>query len=289
MNHLSRPGCPWPSALLEAIYTRWPELNNGNDPVSQISWEMSTRSISQVPSSKSLSTNRYSFPFEFWEVRDFLPEECRIDDIGCLCAVLGGINNALRGVYYASPKENWYEPFIDYWLILGRPGMMKTYLERLIRAPFDNFYKAINEEFTTRYGGAKILKERIKSCQQEADRYRKKLTSKLETPTPEEIQKIFLQVEEYKAKLISGFADAVPPRLLWQSGTPKGLSEALSEQNGCLGVITSEESFITENLLTGKPDQELFLRCWDQGDYNRTVKNNITAVHKPTLPMLMIV
>jgi len=166
---------------------------------------------------------------------------------------------------------------------------MKTNVERMLRAPFDSFFETLSADFTARYGDQKNVSERHKFCQQQVKRYRDKLISKLTDSSPEAMQEVFLKGEEYRVQLVSGFADAVAPRLFWQAGTLIGFTEAMSEQNGCLGIITSEESFLTETLLIPKPDQELFLRCWDQGDYNRTVSKKISNVRKPTLPMMMLV
>lgn len=285
------PPC-YPPAFRQAVLTRYPLYQDSYDPVRDVLNGMSAEGIIPVPTSTSITgplTVSY-FPRELIMFAEKLSEESRIDLVGCLCSILGGVNNALRGVYFVQPEDTWQEPLIDYWLVLAPPSMMKTFIERQIKAPFHKFEKKLEEEFSSSFLDEKAVKDRLKFCATKAKKYLGSLMSKLgDDPSPQEIKDVYRQAEKYHCELKAGFADAIAPRIFWQAGTMKGLAGAMSEQHGCIGIIVSEESFLTENLLCSHPDQELFLRGWDQGTYNRTVEGKIREVRKTSLPILMIV
>lgn len=283
------------NVIINGLYDKfgYPQWGN-NDPLMSALNYIGQLEIQPVPDIKGIQTplEKYCFPPDLADLADYLAEESRIDWQGCLCATLGGINNALRGVYYVQPNEKWREPLIDYWMLLAQPSMMKSAVINTLKAPFEEVQLMLEEEYADRFIDQDTVNERRKEFAAEKRRYLKAELSKLvgaDRDSPEKVKNTHLKAEKFYRSLTADLSNANFPRLFWSSGTMKGLAGAMSAQNGCLSVMESEDTFLVENLLIPHPDQELFLRGWDQGKYHRTVKGSDIIVDRTSLPVLLAV
>lgn len=282
------------NVIINGLHDKFGYYPWGNNPISSALDYMNQFEIQPVPDIKDIQTPlaRYCFPPDLVDQADCLAEESRIDWQGCLCATLGGINNALRGVYYVLPNGKWREPLIDYWMLLAPPSMMKSAIITSLRAPFEEFQSELEEKYAELFIDQEAIKQRKKDFKAEKRRRLKTELDKLvgaDRENPEKVRDAYKVADEFYRDLEAGLSKVTYPRLFWSSGTMKGLAGVLAAQNDCLGVMESEDTFLVENLLTPRPEQELFLKGWDQGLYQRTVSGKDVIVKNTTLPTLLAV
>jgi len=288
-------GNTYPRVLIEAINNKFGMSYYGvKDPVSAIVWDMGKKPILAVPSQNNFNipTTMPNAPSDMKDFANELSNQSRIDNFGCACGILGGVNFALLGTYYVQPKREWREPLIDYWILLAQPSMMKTAIISSLRAPFEEFQVKLRKEYADRYITPEVVKKRKKAFEEEKKRRLNEELAKLKGDARNSIEKVkeaYLVAEEFYRSLTADITEAIYPRLFWSSGTMKGLAGAMAEQKGCLGVMESEETFLDENLLKSKPDIELFLKGWDQGQYQRTVDGKNVLVNNASLPILFAI
>lgn len=283
------------SAIYEAIYRKYPNLCRSQyNPIDIIRVQLNMRDISPIPSQNNYNSklNQSNFPTDLIDTAEYLSSQSRIDKIGCMCGSLGGVNFALLGTYYVQPKREWREPLIDYWMLLAQPSMMKTAIINSLRFPFDEFQVKLRKEYSARFIEPEVIKKRKKDFEKDAKRRLKEELAKLKGDDRNSIEKVkeaHLIAEEYYQSLTADLTEAIYPQLFWSSGTMKGLAGMMAEQNGCLGVMESEDTFLNENLLTSKLDIEIFLKGWDQGQYHRSVDGKNVLVNNASLPILFAI
>lgn len=288
-------GSEYPRVLIDAINNKFcMRYSTLIDPVRAIMWDMGSNPISAIPSQNNFNVPAVmpNTPTDMKDYAEHLSSQSRIDKFGCTCGILGGINNALLGVFYAQPTQEWREPFIDYWLVLSRPSKMKTAIVNSLKRPFVAFQERLENEYADRFITPEVVEERKKFFKKERTKRLKEELAKLndnERYSVEKVKEAQHIAENYYQSLTSDLREAVYPRLFWTDGSMKGLADVLAEQNGCLGVMESEEKFFTDHLLKHNPDVKLFLKGWDQGQYRRTVTGKDVVVKRTTLPILFTV
>ena len=280
--------------VTEALLLNYPELRVYANPFGALINQLSYQEIQQLPSISNITTSlpSFHFPNDIRLLASLLEQESRLDMQGCICSILGAINTAMCGVYYVQPKNNWREPLIDYWMILARPSSMKTSVVTALKKPHDDFQNELENDFILNQLDKETLKERKRLYKKEKERFLKEKLTKLtgeKRYSPDEVRRAHDEAERYYNKLSAGLKSTTCPRLFWQAGTMKGLADLMAEQNGYIGVMDSEDTFLEENFLCTHPDSTLFLRGWDCATYQRTVYGKEIIVKNASFPLLLII
>ena len=280
--------------ITEALLRNYPEFRSYYNPLGALIDHLSHQEIQQLPSISNITTflPSFLFPNDMRLLASLLEQESRLDMQGCICSILGSINTAMCGVYYVQPKNNWREPLIDYWMVLARPGSMKTSVITALKKPHNDFQNELENDFILNHLDKETLKERKRLYKKEKERFLKEKLTKLTGEnrySPDEVRRAHEEAERYYNKLSAGLKTTTCPRLFWQAGTMKGLADLMAEQNGYIGVMDSEDTFLEENFLCTHPDSTLFLRGWDCATYQRTVHGKEIIVKNASFPLLLII
>ncbi len=217
----------------------------------------------------------------------------------CASACIAVLALTMQGKYTVMGKADWYEPLNLYVLCIAPPSERKSTILSKVTGPINSYEADYNrrhaleiENCQNEYAVMEKTKERMLSMIADKKAGKKGAAEKLEKAekTPGDYEKKVAELTEE----ILNYKFKKSMKLYCEDITPEKLSAVLEENDGRIGILSSEGGIfdIMKGAYSGNKDPKIdvFLQAWS-GDMIRVdrVGRASNNIEHPALTMLLMV
>lgn len=202
-----------------------------------------------------------------------VPPEFAIPFLLGACSVAGA-----RGIEVESFGGKSSRPNL-FIVVEGETGIGKTTVGKLVFDPIHQVDQARRNEFFR--SEQPHLKAKLRIIESKLRR-----SENQNEPNERELTDLMMRKAEIEKKLQE-------PRCIVEDCTQEALECTLSQQNGVLGLVSTDARKVVKNLLgkhrNGQMDEDVYIKAWSGDTYSvdRITRTGIPPVHEPCLSMFL--